>query len=55
MESKISNKNTPPKSENLKLKEKSEVQTDITHASQRSYKFQKTSIVKVDHDLYGSI
>jgi hypothetical protein len=40
-------KETPPKSENLKLKEKSEVFSDVTHVSKRSYQFQPASMVKV--------
>jgi ADP-ribosylglycohydrolase len=35
------------KVDNPKLKEKSEVFSDITHASQRSYKFKSSTIVKV--------
>lgn len=38
---------TPTKSENLKLKEKSEVVTNITHASQRNYKLVHKKYVKV--------
>ena len=37
---------TPPKTENLKLREKSEMVTNVTHASQRSYKLIKTNMVK---------
>ena len=40
-------KTTPPKAENLKLKEKSEVFSDVTHVSQRSYQFHITPTVKV--------
>jgi hypothetical protein len=47
MKSKLSSKNTPPKGENLKLKEKSEAFSDVTHVSQRSYQFQAPSSVKV--------
>ena len=38
---------TPTKVENLKLKEKSLTVTNITHASQRSYKQKATKMVKV--------
>lgn len=38
---------TPTKVENLKLKEKSEAITSITHVSQRSYKLNETSMIKV--------
>lgn len=40
-------KKTPSKVENLKLKEKSEGTTSITHVSKRSYKLNETSMVKV--------
>lgn len=44
---KTTNKTTPPKSENRKLKEKSEVFSDVTHVSQRSYQFHIAPPVKV--------
>lgn len=47
MNSKVGNKNTPPKVENLKLAEKSKVFSDVTHVSQRSYQFQTAAMVKV--------
>jgi hypothetical protein len=40
-------KHSPPKSENRKLKEKSEVFSDVTHVSNRSYQFHITPTVKV--------
>lgn len=46
---------TPTKSENLKLKEKSEVVTNITHASQRNYKLVHKKYVKVFFILNFSI
>jgi hypothetical protein len=47
MKNKVQGKNTPPKSENLKLKEKSEAVSDVTHVSQRSYQFNTAPTVKV--------
>lgn len=51
MNSRVSNKKTPPKGENQKLKEKSEAFSDVTHVSQRSYQFNSASTVKVAHSL----
>ena len=42
-------KKTPTKIENLKLKEKSESTTSITHVSKRSYKLNETTMIKVFH------
>ena len=44
---KLERRQTPPKSENLKLKEKSEVFSDVTHVSKRSYQFHTAPMVKV--------
>jgi hypothetical protein len=38
---------SPPRSENLKLREKSEVFSDVTHVSKRSYQFHMAPMVKV--------
>lgn len=40
-------KTTPPKSENIKLREKSEAVSDVTHVSQRSYQFSTALVIKV--------
>lgn len=51
MKAKAAGKNTPPKNENLKLRDKSQAISDITHVSQRSYKFAVAPIVKVPSAL----
>lgn len=45
---------TPVKSENLKLKEKSEVVTSVTHASQRNYKLAHAKSIKVRLSLLST-
>lgn len=44
-------KRTPNHMENLKLKEKSETITSVTHVSQRSYKLNETHMIKVPPPL----
>jgi len=52
MKSNTTLKTTPPKNENLKLKEKSQAFSDVTHVSQRSYQFNTASHVKVLKTLF---
>lgn len=54
MKAKVGGKSTPPKSENLKLREKSHAISDVTHVSQRSYKFVVAPMVKVPSLLFST-